>query len=231
MIAEYTQLILSGLKSSIFYAFLGALIGLLIVILLNKLGYLKREHSFLKVITKLYYVIFPIVFFFFFWFTGSLWQTKMQVEETVDTVLEAIKMDIAPSFEAFLNQKLQEYIAVDELPPNEEIVQFFLNENTEYLGTNIFNYVLKSGLNLLLETVIGTGMDRVKAIEGASVSILGPPFEVLKMQLHTLINRYAVPFFIPIFLLFFSAMLLPTIEICWANRKINLEEKSNPLSE
>ena len=63
---HYIDLVFLEFWTSIVYAFLGLVIGSLIVFILKKGGYLKREYLILKIITKLYFVFIPILFLVYF---------------------------------------------------------------------------------------------------------------------------------------------------------------------
>lgn len=219
---SYLGLIWSQLFSSILFAFIGLLVGAGIIFLLNKRKYLERNHVLLKFLTKIYFVYFPFVFLFSFWFTGSLWTTTNLVENEITKVVVEVEHKIYPVFIKFVNEKVDEFLAKESLATNDEIVSRFIEEVLDQEASAIYKYTMSLSLKTLLEYMIGKDSEREKRIrilsEGMSRDLLKVGFDVIKEQVRLKAIQVLLLFLIPVVLGFFSAMFFPTLEIIIYNR-------------
>ena len=141
--ADYISLLLSGLSSSFSYAFLGLLIGIIVVIALKKLKLLDRGHIVLKIVVKFWYLLIPFAFFLFLWFSGSILYTKKQLTLAIDHAFEQAKEELYPQLSAFIDENIHDYIERQELPSNKEIVNYFFAKSTTQANSGIAKYSLK----------------------------------------------------------------------------------------
>lgn len=222
---DYLKLIWMGLSSSISFAFVGLLLGIGLVTWLYKRKLLERQVPFLKVVTKLYFLYFPIVFFFTCWFGGSLYTTANLLEKELTKVVTEIEQKTYPVFVKFVDRETATMLAGLTLPSNEEIADGFI---AEYLGENpsvIYQYTMKLCLVTLLEYMIGKDREEERRLDvlskGVSIDLFQAGFDVLKQEVKRGINQLLWFLLFPIIFGFLGAMLLPTIEIFIANKYLS----------
>jgi len=212
--------ILANLWGSIEYFFLGLLVGILIIFLLRKGGYLKREHDFMKVIVSLYYLYFPIVFALMFWFTGTILEVRAETHKAVDKVFLYMADHGSRELKAFFDTNVDAYLSETELPSNKQMAIDFVE--SEYLKNQyyIFKQTLRITIETLLDYTIGDATNpqkRIKALtDGVSVSIFQAALSPIKKSVIMDLDMIFGVFLIPIIFGFFGAMSLPSLEIAYA---------------
>jgi hypothetical protein len=216
---EYISFILFGLRHAVNFAVGGLLGGILIVLALHFTGSLKREHIVLKILTKLYYLYFPLLFFFALWAAGSAYITTSTfnrlVLEVVDFVEEKMAVELAKSIDA----EVENYLKLDELPSNEALVDQFLETEEDYQNENsIYRYILRNSLIKTLDYSIGkTEEDRaarraaLSAGVAQKVSDIG--FSLIRKELERVYSQILGFLLLPIGAGFIIALILPFIEI------------------
>lgn len=214
---SYLELIWSQLFSSILFAFVGLLVGAGIVFLLKRRKYLERNHVLLKLLVKIYFVYFPFVFLFSFWFAGSLWTTTNLFENEITKVVTEIENKTYPVFIKFVNEEVDEFLAKESLATNDEIVSRFIAEVLDQEASAVYKYTMRLSLTTLLEYMIGKDSEREKRIrilsEGVSKDLLKVGFDVIKKEVRLKAIQILLLFLIPIVLGFLGAMFFPTVEI------------------
>lgn len=220
--SSYLGLVWTELSSSIWFAFVGLLIGAGVIFLFKKRKYLERPSIFLKILTKFYFIYFPFVFFFSFWFSGSLWTTAKLFENEITEVVTEIEHKTYPVFIKFMNEKVDGFLAKELLPTNSEIVSTFIDEKLDKNSSDVYQYSMKISLTTLLEYMIGKDSEREKRIKilsgGVSTSLLKVGFDVLKEEIKRKVKEVLIVFLIPIIIGFLGAMSFPAIEIFISNR-------------
>ncbi len=220
--SDYLGLLWMGLSSSILYAFIGLLVGIAVLLLLKKRHYLERAYTFLKLLTRLYFVYIPIVFFFTFWFMGSLWTTTKLFEKEVTEVIVEIENKTFPIFTNYINESIEEFLAKESIPTNKEIVSNFLANYIDKNTSSMYQYSMQICLTTMLEYMIGKDSEREKRIrilsEGVSTSLFKVGFTYLKEEVKRRVMQLLVLLLIPIIIGFFGAMSFPTLEIFIYNK-------------
>jgi hypothetical protein len=213
----YLELIWSQLFSSIYFAIIGLLVGGGLIFLLKKRKYLERQHVLLKLLTKFYSVYFPFVFLVSFWFAGSLWTTVNLFEKEVTKVIVEIEDKTYPIFIKYVNDGVDEFLAQESLPTNDEIVSNFINETLDENAAQIYKYTMRISLTTLLEYMVGKDSEREKRIrilsEGVSKDLLKVGFDFIKKEVRVKVIQILLLFLIPIVVGFLGAMFFPTVEI------------------
>ncbi len=221
----YTGLILGELWSSLAYAFLGLIIGSLIVFILYKVKYLKREYLILKIITKLYFVFLPILFLAYFWFAGSTWKTGNLIIESVNERITELQERLYKDFAVYVNEEIQRTIHLDEIPSNEVIVERFLLASSTSEEDNIYKKTLNITLKKVLDVVVGDDLGREKRIAAlsdmSSKKAFEYVFDTIKPQLHRQIRQFLALFLAPLTLIFLVSLIIITIEIFVSVRYLN----------
>lgn len=219
---DYINLVFEQLSSSIGYGLLGLGIGILIIFLLKKWGYLERNYLLLKIITKFYFVLFPVGFLLYFWFVGSLWTTKSLFQEAINEVIIQVQEESYPIFAANVNDQIKNYINLDQVPSNTEIVQIYLSENSFSQESKFYQATLRYTLVKILDLTIGNDTDREKRItalsNGISASAFEYGFDYLRSQIERQIRQTFIFSLIPGTIAFISIFFFPTIEIIISNR-------------
>lgn len=226
--SSYLGLVWTELSSSIWFAFVGLMIGAGVIFLLKKGTYLERNSIFLKMLTKFYFVYFPFVFFFSFWFLGSLWITAKKFENEITEVVTEIEYETYPVFIKFMNERVDGFLAKELLPTNREIISVFIDEKLDENSSNIYQYLMGISLTTLLEHMIGKDSEREKRINilsgGVSTSLLKVGFDFLKEEIKRKVKQVLILFLIPIIIGFLGAISFPAIEIFISNKFLKREE-------
>ena len=214
---DYLELVYSGLSASIGYAVVGLLAGGIIVFLLHRAGYLKRENLIWRLIARLHYVLFPVVFCLYFWLAGSLWTTVSVFRDTLEEVIAHIEKEQYPIFASYVNQQIKESTNLDDLPSNNEIASQFLSDNEVEGESNFYQYTLKLALVKILDLTIGDGSDREKRIEalsnGISTEIFEAGFNILRDELNRQLSMFLWLLLIPGTIVFMGYLLYSFFEI------------------
>lgn len=213
----YLQLIIGGLSAAFPYALLGLLVGIGIVWFLKKKGYLERNNLFLKVITKLYYIYIPLVFFFATWSIGSISLTIKSYEQTLQEVIVDIEQEAFPSFLAHVNRRVDHYLKENKIPSNAAIVEGFLGDYLNENTPSLYQSTMKIALTTLLEYTIGKDGEheqRVKALAGGlSEPMYQKGFDFLKSEVSRRVNQFLFFLLFPLIIGVIGALLLPLVEI------------------
>jgi hypothetical protein len=225
---DYLDLLWMGLSSSILYAFIGLLVGVGVIVLLNKRHYLKREYLFLKILTKMYFVYFPIVFFLAFWFVGSLWTTMKLLEKEVTEVVLEIEEKTYPIFVKYVDESLDGFLAEESIPTNKEITSGFAAKYLDKNTSSIYQYSMGICLVTILEYMIGKDSEPEKRRQilsnGIATSILKVGFDFIKEEVKRKVLELLLILLIPIVIGFLSAMFFPSMEIIIYNKFLKPKE-------
>lgn len=212
--------ILGYLWGSIEFLFIGLFMGITIIYLLRRGGYLKRDNDIIKIIVGLYYLYFPIVFALVFWFGGTILKGRAQALKAVDEVHLYMAEEGSRELKAFFDTHVEAYLNKPALPSNKQMATDFVE--SEYLQNQyyIFKQVLRLTVEFLLDKTIGdmtNPQQRIKVLtDGVSVSIFAAALSPIKQLVTTDIDMIFMFFLIPVIFSFFGAMLLPSLEIMYA---------------
>lgn len=222
MMKDYIDLVSYSLSSSIIYAFLGFLAGILIVYSLNHLRYLKRKTFIFQVITKTYFVWFPIIFFIYFWFVGSIWITMNLIRKTADETMIQIKDIAYPAFASDINERIEGFLKLEKIPSNAEIVDLYLEENTNENQIRIYRYILRMSLIKILEITLGKDNEeevRASALSmGISKTFVDAWVGKIQEEINKRIKGVLIVLLISITCLFLLALSFPALEIYFSVR-------------
>lgn len=231
---HYIDLVFLEFWNSIIYAFLGLVIGSLIVFFLKKVGYLKREYLILKIITKLYFVFIPILFLIYFWGAGAAWKTGNIAIKSIDEVMIELQEKMYPIFADYINTEIKKTIHLDEIPSNEAIVKQFLGDNLTNEESSLYRTTLHISLKKILDITVGDDIDKEKRVAALSNISSGKAleygFDKIKSELHKQIRQYLAIFLIPLTLIFLGSLLVIAIEILISIRYLNKKMKESNLS-
>lgn len=224
MVTSYLDILFHGLMGGIKYAFLGFIIGVVILILLRKFNLLKREGAFLNFFTKLYYVIIPLSLGGIFWVGGSVASLQADATTEVDKLLKVAETEMVPTFVHFLESEIDTLMMNGQVPTNQEITDRFKALNHEYAGGSaIADQVLDFTLNTVLEYIIGKDEEheqRLKKLSGdIGPEVVHSAFNtvrgVIRTQVKNFINTFVTPIFAPILFPSVFFLLIPMGEIIW----------------
>lgn len=213
----YLELVWLQLFSSIWFALIGLLVGIGLVFILKKRKYLEREHSLLQLLTKFYFVYFPFVFLFAFWFFGSLWTTTKHLENEANKVIIDIEEKVYPIFINYVNEGVDQFLEQESLPTNDEIVSRFIEKTLDKDASGIYRYTMNVSLTTILEYMIGKDSEREKRIrilsEGVSKDLLKVGFDFIKEEVKRKGLQILLLLLIPVVVSFLGAMFFPSVEI------------------
>lgn len=224
----YLEIVWLQLFSSLWFALLGLLVGFGVIFSYKKKKHLERKNGFLKILTKFYFIYYPFVFLFTFWFAGSLWTTAKLFEKEITKAVVVLENETYPVFIAYMNKEVDTFLAQESLPTNKEIVSIFIEENLDKNSSSIYRYSMEASLTTLLEFMIGEDSEREKRInflsEGFSTSLLEVGFDFIKEKITAQVNQILMLFLIPIIFGFLIAMFFPTVEIFVSNQMLESED-------
>ncbi len=124
------QLILKELWSSISWGFLGFLITLFILALLNKKKWIGTSSNLQKIKLIAYYLFFPLAIAFASWFYKAVSAAHHQVELSVKYTVESVEDIVYKEFHTYITSTIEAYGDQLVIPTNDEIVFSFLKEDS-----------------------------------------------------------------------------------------------------
>lgn len=222
---NYTDLFLAELLTSIGYAFLGLAVGSIIVYVLYKVGYLKRDFFILKIITKLYFIFIPILFLVYFWIAGTVMEVKGMILKEIDEVTVELKKELYPTFANSINEQVKTFIKLDKIPSNQELIEQFLTEINANDKSSVYQISLSIMLEKILDVAIGDNIGRevrVKALTDlSSKKAFDYGFDKIQSEVNRQVAQFTGLFLAPMTIIFFISILLIKFEIIISNFYFN----------
>lgn len=225
----YVDLIIQNLTTGLMAGMIGVFIAITILVVLQKKGYLEREHVLLKILTKFYYVLLPLTFFFSFLLFGSVFETRNMVVNEVGKVLTDLEAIYSERLVKDLHDNYDQYWAsLDTLPSSEAIATAFLEKEQQQEAT-IYDALLKEAIIYTLDNIEDLGK---KISEGALLTTMKGVFGVVEQQINKKIDQIFTFLFLPSIALFFAGIALPFVEIMLYNKmKIGVTKPIKKLLE
>lgn len=140
--------VLEQLGNTFRWGIVGFFIGIFIIFLLRKSKILKGETFFQLTKIAIYYIIFPIGIGSLFWLYAATKHVEKDVHQIANKSINQIENSLYPSFNKYITRYLKNYVDVNNVPTNDEIVSNFLNENKEssWFTTEIMHWSLVKSL-------------------------------------------------------------------------------------
>lgn len=231
-----SDVIWSGIFGSLGYGFLGYVIAIFLLIILNVRGLLKRKKIISKIIIVTYWIFIPVIFAFGFTFISALNYAKESSIKTADATLIQFKKNTVPAFREFLSEKTEHLSTETIIPSNEDLVnQYIDNDST----SSNYDWVKKNALVWFLDFVEEEAIDHISSQTGfknedinkfrlynhdSINSLFHKSFDKLKNAEHRWVNALFKPYYILVAIYWTALMLFPIIEIILA-RKRNITSK------
>ena len=232
------DVIWSGIFGSLGYGFLGYLVAIILLIILNIRGLLKREKIISKILVVTYWIFIPIVFAFGFTLICALNYAKNSTIKTADATITQFEKNTVPAFREFLLEKTERLSTETIIPSNEELVNQYIEDDST---SSNFDWIKKNTLIWFLDLVEEEAIDRISLQTGfeneelnqfrlynhdSINNLFHQSFYRLKTAEHSWVNTLFKPYYMLITIYWIGSMLFPIIEILLARNRRNILTKS-----
>lgn len=197
MIEIVSEVLLSLIGNVVFYAFIGAIIGILLSVMFirnaKKNAWMERSNSFWTLLAKTSYVFMPLAFVITGLLQGGIWGAHSTADRLIeDSTRPVIEYAAAylPEIQSFVNG----YV-IPEGSTEREIIERYNEVNGNNQGTfmNNFNtWVLTAGLSVLPK--VGDFADPIVRLKSINpLHLKSADFELIPLTMKGVITMYMFP--------------------------------------
>lgn len=159
---EVFLIILEQLGNTFKWGLIGFVLGIVILYLLRKSSILQNQTFFQVLRNSIYYIFIPIALSSTFWLYASTKHLEKDIHYLANESINKTEEFIYPAFNKYITQNISNYVNLNHIPTNDEIVSNFLNETkkSSWLKKRVLHWALVETLKTAeIETLERLGID------------------------------------------------------------------------